>query len=535
MKRAVAESDASTECQVIADLVKAIAAMNWSHSIGVREQPPDLGPGIRFIRPVCFQTIYGDMYPSWWSVDEVQHAQQAWEAREGDVFLVCHFPLLGIERLLSAMVEGHKDPWKVGILPPHHYLDHSLPHDARSFIEQADGLSGRRCFSTHTVPASFPAKLPFKQTKNKPPKVVVLVGDPRHSVVATYKFLTHSECRFVDSSLEDFIRCVGRAKYRLFGDYFEHGLAWAEEARKHPDHIRMFDAGRLGSLDPKVVREELGSIADYVGIPREEVSQLVAAAFRHRSNAGEVLSSDRAALRYLIEGDHLLERTGQNLSYFESGLNAAPAEVHELWRARLKEWTGSPYDELRQLGNAAMKGMSGTPPQCKTVLLKGPTAHNSGTCKPCVFALRGICRNEEEMCLYCHADGHPKAKRPRKKTRQWLKAKRSEESIRTPSPSPSPRNQYRPLAPVPPIDGTFIRNLPPPAFIATSPSTAPPQSGCSLPSVSPIAVATLSGGYWPPSAMGTAIGSTVGPGLSTAVRMADAVGSGTVAQVGRSV
>ena len=70
----------------------------------------------------------------------------------------------------------------------------------------------------------------------------------------------------------------------------------------------------------------------------------------------------------------------------------------------------------------------------KTGVFRGEDAHNSGTCRPCVFHLRisvaqnlchayvclntwclccsqsthtgGICRDTTETCFYCHMDGH---------------------------------------------------------------------------------------------------------------------------------
>lgn len=135
-----------------------------------------------------------------------------------------------------------------------------------------------------------------------------------------------------------------------------------------------------------------------------------------------------------LNGGHLVEQTGLNLHLFEDAVNSATMDVHTLWRDLLRIWMGSSSPRLVELAQASMKGISSTPPLALTFPLKGDAAHESGKCRPCVFHLRGICRNAEEMCLYCHAPGHAKTKRASLKVRRRQKARR--QGARTPSPSP---------------------------------------------------------------------------------------------------
>lgn len=415
-------------------------------------------PGIRYTKREPLVEMDGNLFPPFWRSSEVQILQNKWAAREGDVFVVSQFPIWGLARLLVALVEGGSDPWRDGLLEPIHFLDCMASMGARTFMDEAAKRQGRRFFKSYCIPSAFPCKYPFEENakgQGPSPKIVVLVADPRHVITTMWTFFTKSKCHFFDGSLTDFIRWVASGKFRIFGEFFQHAVSWAREAAEHPEYIQLFDAGRLGSLDPKEVRAELENIADFLDIPRERAAELVAATFRRPAGAAEALAKDACSLPSIVEGDHLLEQTGRNLNCFENSLNNAAAEVHELWHTALKVWVTSSSSQLVQLARVSMKGMSSTPPLMLTISMKGMRAHEAGTCRPCVFALRGICKNTAEMCLYCHADGHSKTKRASQKMRQVRKAKQDEERIRT--PSPSPRNvQLQPLSTRP-----FLLDLPP--------------------------------------------------------------------------
>ena len=319
---------------------------------------------------------------------------------------------------------------------------------------EANSCIARRFFTTHARPATFPCHFPFEPDAGvgaaaSAPKIVVLVADPRHAVTLLWESLKrycscHGEAFLKAFPLRDFVEWVA-GSHRFFGEFFEHPVEWAEESAKRPASVQLFDAGKLGSLDPNEVRLELEKIADFLEIPGEDVTALVAAAFRRPDHANEgafslPLCGCSLSKDSLFRG-HLLEHTaGENLHNFEAAMGSASYgadNVRELWRDALRLWIASSSPTLAELALTSMKGIASTPPFRLTFPMKGESVHAAGACCPCVFALRGICRNTEEMCTYCHVSSHQKTKRARLRDRQAKRVAQSK--MRTPSPSPAPR------------------------------------------------------------------------------------------------
>mmetsp|Transcript_13886 Transcript_13886/g.38772 ORF Transcript_13886/g.38772 Transcript_13886/m.38772 type:complete len:507 (+) Transcript_13886:51-1571(+) len=399
-------------------------------------------PGIRYTKSEPLVEMDGNLFPSFWRSSEVQILQNEWAAREGDVFVVSQFPIRGIQRLMVALVEGEEDPWKPGLIDKAHFCDAGASRvGAREYMDSVDGWTGRRCFKTHVAPSAFPCRFPFERPEGPDgpaPKVVVLVADPRHLVSLLYDFHGPAFCKSLDCSLSDFIRFCASGKFRAWGDFWNNSLAWSEQVARHPGSVQMFDAGKLGSLDLRTVTSELERIAEFLEIPKGRAADLAAAAFR---SPDYLVKSDFGISRGAVDDGLLLEQSGKNLHSFEAALNSAAYEVHELWRNAVKGWLAAPNSQLAELARISMKGVSSTPPLNLTVPMKGEAVHASGMCRPCVFALRGICNNADEMCLYCHASGHTQTKRASLKSRQ-RKTRRTNQRIRTPSPSPSPRGHF---------------------------------------------------------------------------------------------
>mmetsp|Transcript_87003 Transcript_87003/g.218996 ORF Transcript_87003/g.218996 Transcript_87003/m.218996 type:complete len:482 (+) Transcript_87003:55-1500(+) len=382
--------------------------------------------------------IDGADYPSFWNKDEIVQLRRQWRPKAGDVFIANQFPIRGIQRLLVSLIEGNPDPWSAGLLKKPHFCDAAASkRGAAGFMDEADKWEVRRCFKTVAMPNSLPCQYPFEDYSGEglPPKILVLIADPRHAFIVWWQFITTS-CARLNVSIPEFIEKVVFGEFKMFGNYFEHAKAWAQEAAQNPGSVRIADAGRLGSLDPKEVKAELEDIADFLDIPRERVADLVVATFRRPRDADLALKQDDCVMHEALNGGHLVEQTGLNLHLFEEAVNSASMEVHTLWINLLKTWIGSSSSQLAQLAEVSMRGVSSTLPAALTFPLKGEAAHESGRCRPCVFHLRGICRNTEEMCLYCHAPGHAKTKRASLKVRQRQKAKLQ----RGRSPSPSPQN-----------------------------------------------------------------------------------------------
>lgn len=220
-------------------------------------------------------------------------------------------------------------------------------------------------------------------------------------------------------------------------------MEWAQESLNREDSVRLFDAGRLGSLDPKEVRAELESIAQFLEIPLERAGTLASAAYRSRDST-DGCAEDYGITREALRDGFLPEQSGKSLHVFENTMNACSSEVAESWNeAVAKYWLVSRHEKIVELARTALKGVNSIPPLNLVYSMKGEALHAEGKCRPCVFALRGKCRNEGDMCLYCHLD-HPRTKRASLKARNKKKRANSRLRVRTPSPSQSPRGGFHP-------------------------------------------------------------------------------------------
>jgi hypothetical protein len=98
-------------------------------------------------------------------------------------------------------------------------------------------------------------------------------------------------------------------------------------------------------------------------------------------------------------------------------------------------WLSSPNAFLQDFGERLQQEIAS---QVANTLAALPTGrdwsveHAVGTCNPCIFAMRGTCRNGE-ACQHCHLPGHAKPKRASKKKRDQKK-ERMARLCRTPSP-----------------------------------------------------------------------------------------------------
>ena len=116
----------------------------------------------------------------------------------------------------------------------------------------------------------------------------------------------------------------------------------------------------------------------------------------------------------------------------EDALSQLSAGWAELWSEMLSSASrhaGNPC--VVEAAQIASRGVLSLPPVSMTEVLKGPSAHLAGLCKPCLFALRGVCRDSAELCRYCHDPSHPRTKRASRAKRAW---RRALERLRTPSP-----------------------------------------------------------------------------------------------------
>lgn len=382
-----------------------------------------------------WKPIQGIYYPGFFKESAIRSLQSSWDSREGDVFLVSNFPVRGLQRVLTCMVEGHENPWENGLLDKPYYCDAAASkRGVESYLCEAESWKGRRCFKTHALPHLFPCRYPFPPHSGDgiPPKILVLVADPRHAFTVWWQTLGQIEPDVsFNFDLKSFISEVAEKGLKLFGSYFEHTAAWAKEAEEHPDSVHLCMVDHLGSLDRQEVRLEMLEIAKFLCVPHESVDRLVEAIFHRPHDASSSLSRDRLVDQAVLEGGHIIENTGQNLCAFQTALDSTNGVVRELWQSMFRLLLKTDNSCLVEIGQKAMHGTASLPPMVKTGAFRGEAAHAAGLCRPCVFNLRGICRDSADICLYCHAEGHQRTKRATQKVRKQRQLQRR---MRTPSP-----------------------------------------------------------------------------------------------------
>mmetsp|Transcript_12578 Transcript_12578/g.33196 ORF Transcript_12578/g.33196 Transcript_12578/m.33196 type:complete len:563 (+) Transcript_12578:115-1803(+) len=389
-----------------------------------------------------YTLIEGVKYPGFIKESAVLEMRQQFSARAGDVFLASNFPILGLQRVLTALVEGRDDPWAPGLTDRPYFLEPGASRvGAQQWIQEANSWKGRRCLKTVGFPQLFPCRYPFDAEPEEgmpAPKIVVLVADPRNYLSIIHNMI--SGCMGVDMPytelLEQFLD--GGIENMILGNWIEYLAAWSAEAARDPETVRLVSMDRLGSLDPKEFARELMEVASFIGVAEDAVQRLTQAVFR-RPNlvmpAPAELGNMGCELRMLhraVDSGHLVEQSAKNKYMFEDALSQLSAKSMERWVEMLASayrHAGSPC--VIQMAQMASRGVLSLPPVAMTEIRKGEAAHSAGLCKPCVFALRGICKDGEDLCRFCHDPSHPRTKRTCRSKRL---AKKALGRIRTPSP-----------------------------------------------------------------------------------------------------
>jgi len=384
--------------------------------------------------------ICGVWYPQWIQEAAVQRMQSTMSLRPGDVVIVSHFPISGLQRMLVSLVRGQKDPWAKGLLDPPYLLEGAASRrGVDEYLEEIDSWQGRRCFKTHALPRGLPCQTPFgAQVEGIAPKIVVLIADPRYALTIFWEFLPiilkhKGKIRKDFMSLPSFIEAVVERRFQLFGDYFAHAEAWAKEAAANPGQVRLFVVDRFASADPGEVKAACEELARFLEVsePGKAASELVTSMMRRPMDASVALGQDIISSRDAIDGGPLIELLGPRLQNFENALAEISSEFRNQFRKMLFSWMDGSDACLAQLAHVAARGVCSLPPARMLQPLKGEGAHASNECRVCVFALRGACQNSAEMCKYCHADGHERTKRA-------SRAKRAQRKVRDHTRSPSP-------------------------------------------------------------------------------------------------
>lgn len=416
------------------------------HSQRATCEPAPLVVPQQVLADVCCTMIRGAKYPKFIKEKEVLELKERFQARAGDVFIVSNFPIWGLQRLLVALVEGRDDPWAQDVLDKAYYCDAGASRrGAKAYLELADSWTHRRCFKTHAQPHVFPCRYPFDvQTDfaEVPPKVVVLLADPRNYLTMLFNFFKRGDCLFsYRGTFADFLKeyVEGGGENIPFTSWGEFLASWSQEAEMYPETVRLFNVDRLGSLDPKEFLSELSNVASFLNIAPERVSRLAEGVFRRPMITQPPPEMDNCGncqhLQAALKAGHLVEPSAQNKYIFEDALSQLSFATVDVWKDMLisaAKCSSNPC--VVEMAQAAFRGQLSLPPVAMTQVRKGADAHNAGVCRPCVFALRGTCKNTAALCCYCHDPSHPKTKRASRKKRAERKAL---QRIRTPSPGSS--------------------------------------------------------------------------------------------------
>ncbi|CAK0790532.1 unnamed protein product [Prorocentrum cordatum] len=387
------------------------------------------------------QSVNGVLAPGYFRPRESRSCGAGGLRGGGTVVVASGFVLRGIQRLLVALVEGREEPYADGLIDKPHFLDAAASkRGAEQYSEFLASWPGRRLFKTHALPSEVPFRWPPTEEEvrgDTVPKVAVLVSDPRYALSVTWEAMIlmgiDLPIRGGGRNFADFVDAVVNRDFLFCIDPFNHFVEWAREAVRWPGHVKLFEADRFASQNPKEVAAVCAEFADFIGIPEpaSAAARLVAAIGNRPGNASLALARDDVPNLDAIRGGPLVELLGPRVQTFES----AAATLSFGTRAEYRRLLGSMRDVpmLAALAQRAIDGVMTTLPPRLCAPLKGAAAHAAGTCRPCVFALRGACRDAAEMCAFCHLPGHARPKRPSHNKRAKLSARKSQARCRTPS------------------------------------------------------------------------------------------------------
>eukprot|EP00929_Paragymnodinium_shiwhaense_P109008 TRINITY_DN75364_c0_g1_i1.p1 TRINITY_DN75364_c0_g1~~TRINITY_DN75364_c0_g1_i1.p1 ORF type:complete len:635 (+),score=140.23 TRINITY_DN75364_c0_g1_i1:84-1907(+) len=362
----------------------------------------------------------------------IDELREKFVPRNGDVFMVLDYPVAGIQRLMTALVEGKEDPWSTTILDKPQWVEAAaVKRGVDKFLNICNSWEHRRLFKSKVPPETFPCQLPFRNSQGEgpPPKIIVLVTDPR--VSAYLKLEVLRRCVSNEDPTTVLLEAVLREGWQICESSFEFMRQWSEQERLYPDQVRLVDADKLASWNPEDVKNVLIEIAEFVELPnaQERAINLATAAFSQPANATDIIATDPGRLVNYEDGQ-LVEQASRVLEDFEDVFAQLSWQAREAWRQSLVPFAQSSNIVIAKAGQLALQGPLSLPPIRFLRPMKGEVAHNAGMCRPCVFALRGICRKPAGMCAYCHAEGHAKLKRASHATRK----RRSQLRARTPPP-----------------------------------------------------------------------------------------------------
>eukprot|EP00440_Ansanella_granifera_P044339 gb/GFBE01048055.1/.p1 GENE.gb/GFBE01048055.1/~~gb/GFBE01048055.1/.p1 ORF type:complete len:430 (+),score=62.51 gb/GFBE01048055.1/:1-1290(+) len=384
----------------------------------------------------AFWELEGATLPCFFSMASVKEIKTSWQLRQQDVLLALPCELheqVDIVWPLIALMEGslpeEQEPSSQGegASRPDCPLWSRLL-EAKPFPDGEPPALKSRCATTLLPPWLLPnAEEPDsgEQALSINGKVVVLLADPRCMILRLQKVWERLQLctgaiqgEAEEMSPEQWLEKFLLSKAQLSGDLMQRFMFWGQEVQRQPDRVRLVFVEDL-LTNPEMTLRGLSRFLDH---PESPLLESAIAAFTPEGGHSDFrpFPDGRTAPEEL---DHMRKL----VSDFERSLSRLPDSLQDVWAEKTEGLLSSPESRLINLGFALSQHSPWKEPEFWL-------AHTAGICKPCSFAPRGLCRNEEE-CSFCHAPGHrAPQRRPSKKERLRRQRRTQVRYSRTPSP-----------------------------------------------------------------------------------------------------
>jgi len=307
--------------------------------------------------------------------------------------------------------------------------------------------TGIKCFVTRLPPSLMPAVDTGNYDKrrldawadgvrdeeselweNRQEPIAVFSSDPRYIIMSEFDRFRKAVAALksagsvpagrlmVSCDFDSFLELALQTENAVSG--LKSMIEWTKLEVELPSRVRLFFVEDF-LQDPETALE---SLCDFLGLQNDSNSLLLETVTQEMQRC---LRSSRPLFGYGHVGVPELQ-VMQNLAQeFEAQLALSSSAANMAWAEQVSEFL-----QVYSMGRSS---------QIRMLLPSLPwwwEEHQAGTCKPCNFASRGICRNSID-CNFCHGV-HQKKMSPSKKTRKRRERQKQKlEQCRSPSPSVS--------------------------------------------------------------------------------------------------
>eukprot|EP00931_Biecheleriopsis_adriatica_P102072 TRINITY_DN77099_c0_g1_i1.p1 TRINITY_DN77099_c0_g1~~TRINITY_DN77099_c0_g1_i1.p1 ORF type:complete len:482 (+),score=89.50 TRINITY_DN77099_c0_g1_i1:106-1446(+) len=296
-------------------------------------------------------------------------------------------------------------------------------------------LEGGKCFITKLPPSLMPAVEACscdvqrmasssdldRDVRSESPRreqIAVFCADPRYLMMCDFKLLTGVLEQFSKASpdFDGFLEFLSQSACSPLKAMIE----WAKLEASRPSQVKLFFIEDF-LREPEMT---LSSLYDFLGLRKDSESLLL------ETVTQEMQVCLHSCQMLFGDGDHgvpELQVMHNMVQEFEAQLALRPGAALA-WAEQSSEFL-----QLCNMGSPFPSKM--LPPS----LPWWWEAHEAGTCRPCTFARKGMCRNSA-VCGFCHGVHEAPKARPSKKTRMRRDRRRQElreELLRCRTPSPA--------------------------------------------------------------------------------------------------